>query len=75
MSPDTAYYKCEASNDEDVVESTAVVRVALGAFGTLPKNFPPASVDFTGKEIKCNFKWPSMHIDGNARFTTVPLKP
>ena len=55
MSPDTAYYKCEASNDEDVVESTAVVRVALGAFGTLPKNFPPASVDFTGKEIKCNF--------------------
>jgi hypothetical protein len=33
------------------VESTAIVRVNLGAFGTLPKNFPPAPVDFSGASL------------------------
>jgi len=45
---DTAFYKCAASNGLETVESTGIVRVALGSFGTLPKNFPPAAVDFTG---------------------------
>ena len=46
---DTAFYKCAASNGLETVESTGIVRVALGSFGTLPKNFPPAAVDFTGQ--------------------------
>ncbi len=33
------------------MESTAIVRVNLGAFGTLPKNFPPAPVDFSGASL------------------------
>ena len=41
-------FQCEASNGEEKVESTAVVRVNLGSFGTLPKNFPPSPVDFSG---------------------------
>jgi hypothetical protein len=42
-------FQCEATNGEEKVESTAVVRVNLGSFGTLPKNFPAAPVDFSGK--------------------------
>ena len=45
---DTAFYKCEASNGLERVASDAIVRVTLGTFGTLPKNFPPAEVDFPG---------------------------
>ncbi len=46
------YFQCEATNGEEKVESTAVVRVNLGSFGTLPKNFPAAPVDFSGKLLR-----------------------
>ena len=45
---DTAFYKCEATNGQDKVSSDAIVRVNLGTFGTLPKNFPPAEPNFPG---------------------------
>jgi len=45
---DTAFYKCEASNERETVDSTAVVRVNLGSYGTLPGSFPPPETHFPG---------------------------
>jgi len=45
---DTAFYRCEATNGQDTVGSDAIVRVNLGTFGTLPKNFPPVAPNFPG---------------------------
>ena len=47
---DTAFYRCEATNGVDTVESTAIIRVNLGSgsFGTLPGSFPPPEPSFPG---------------------------
>ena len=53
---DTAYYTCEASNGIDTVSSDAIVRVNLGTFGTLPRNFPPAEPNFPSGPTDIQFE-------------------
>ena len=53
---DTAFYRCEASNGVDKVSSDAIVRVNLGTFGTLPRNFPPAEPNFPSGPTDIEFE-------------------
>ena len=63
---DTAFYTCEASNGVDKVSSDAIVRVNLGTFGTLPKNFPPVEPNFPGGPTKIEFEGRSPEMEEEA---------